>query len=114
ENFIAISPSEEQSPLTDVFHLCRNQTQSTCTSRVGSNEIIGKHNCSQFVLGSVERAIACHRDDRVGDDEVRWNAGAEIENAFVDAGPVEDILGPAVTASWDDTEHVVHGQRDSG
>ena len=37
---------------------------------------------------------------------------ADIENAFVDAGPVEDILGPTVAGSGNDAEHVLHAQRD--
>ena len=32
----------------------------------------------------------------------------------MDAGPVKDILGPAVTASRNDSEHVFHAQRNPG
>jgi hypothetical protein len=37
-----------------------------------------------------------------------------VENAFVNAGPVEDILRPAVSAARDNPKHVFQTERDSG
>jgi hypothetical protein len=63
---------------------------------------------------AVERAVAFHSDDSVGDNEIRADRGTDVENTFVNAGPVEDVFRPAVTRPRNDSEHVLHAERDAG
>src|SRR5258708_26543246 len=45
---------------------------------------------------------------------MKGERGTNVENALLDAVPVENVLGPAIPASWDHTEHVFHAEGDSG
>src|SRR5262245_594198 len=65
-------------------------------------------------LRSVERAVAFHCDDRVSDHELRTDRGTNVENACVNAGPVDDVLRPAVTGPGHNAKHVLHAERDTG
>ena len=111
---MVINPSKEQRSFTDVCHLLGKHTESPGASRISSHRIVGKYQCVQSAGGSVQRAVALHRDNRVSDDKVRADRGANVENAFVNAGPMEDVLGPAIAASGDNAKHVFHAQGDPG
>ncbi len=111
---MVINPSKEQGSLTDVCHLLRNHTESPGASRISSHRIVRKYQCVQSAGGAVQRTVALHRDNRVSDDEVRSNGGANVENAFVNTGPMKDVLGPAIAASGDNAKHVFHAQGDPG
>jgi hypothetical protein len=63
---------------------------------------------------SVQWAIAFHSHDRICDHKVNRHSGADVENALLDAVPVEDVLGPTVSASGDHPEHVLHAESDAG
>src|SRR5207249_3281110 len=69
---------------------------------------------SQAFCPTIERSVAFHANDSVSDDKVRANCRADVENALVNSGPVENILRPAVPAAWDNTKHVFHAERDAG
>src|SRR5262245_41782854 len=58
--------------------------------------------------------VSFHRDDAVGDHEVRPNCRANIENATLDTLPMEDILWPSIHDARHHTEHVLHRQRHTG
>src|SRR5258708_11579905 len=45
---------------------------------------------------------------------MKGERGTNVENALLDAVPVENVLGPAIPASWDHTEHVFHAEGDAG
>ena len=62
---------------------------------------------------TVERTVAFHTDDSVGDNEVRADCGTDVEDTFVNAGPVEDVFRPAVTGPWNDSEHVLYAECDA-
>src|SRR6266581_407431 len=55
----------------------------------------------RFFCGAVQRAVAFHGDDGNRDNKVRSDRCADIENAFVDSCPVEDVFRPAVAAARD-------------
>src|SRR5215831_2318944 len=95
-------------------HLLGNDMEDTRTNRVRSNGIIRKYNLTYFGLYTVEWAIPFHGDDRVGDHEVGPDGGADVENAFVNSCPVQNIFRPAVPAAWDYPEHVFHAECDPG
>src|SRR6266571_7133633 len=81
---------------------------------IRGHRIIRKYKCVQSALRTVERAVAVHGDNGISDYEVRTNRGADIENAFVDSGPVKDVLGPAVAAARHNAKHVFHAERYHG
>src|SRR5437867_166544 len=61
---------------------------------------------------TVQRTIALHSDNAISDDEVRAHRGADVENAFVNSDPVQDILRPAVAGARHNAKHVFHAERD--
>src|SRR4030088_1408084 len=63
---------------------------------------------------AVQWAVPLHRQDRVCDHKMNRHRGADVENALLDAVPVQNVLGPAIPASWDHTEHVLHAEGDTG
>ena len=44
----------------------------------------------------------------------RTDRGTDVENAFVNAGPVKGILRPPISAAGDNAEHVFHAEGDAG
>ena len=60
--------------------------------RIGGHRIIGEHDLSQETSGAVERPVAFHCHNAVGDHEVDRNGGAKIKDAFLNALPMEDIF----------------------
>ena len=57
-----------------------------------ANGVIGKKNCVEGLRSAVEGTITLHGDDSVSDDEVGTNCRTDVENALVNAGPVETFL----------------------
>src|SRR5208337_638539 len=74
------------------------------TGRVGGHRIIGEHDLPQETSGAVERPVAFHCHNAVGDHEVDRNGGAKILDAFLNALPMEDILWPSSRAPGTTTE----------
>jgi hypothetical protein len=70
----------------------------TRKDRVGSYRVIRNNNLPQRTSSAVKGAVALHGCNAVRDNEVDWNGCAQIENALLNAFPVEDILRPSV--SW--------------
>ena len=60
-----------------------------------------------------ERTVAFHSNDPVSNYEMRTDCGANVENALVNAGPVKDVLRPAVTRSGNDSEDILHAECDA-
>src|SRR6266542_1466578 len=63
--------------------------------------------------GQVQGPVSFHRDDAVRDDEVHRYCRADIEDASVDALPMQDVLRPPVLRARDHAEHILHTQRDA-
>jgi len=54
--------------------------------------------------------VAFHADDAVDDGELARKGGMEVGYGFVDAGPVERVLGPSIDSARHHSEEVFHGQ----
>src|ERR1051326_8026263 len=83
-------------------------------TKVGGYGIVRKYKPVQFVLHAIEWPVAMHGNNGISDHEMRTNRGTDVENAFVNSGPMQDILRPAVAATRHNTKHVFHAERDPG
>jgi hypothetical protein len=54
-----------------------------------------------------EGAIAFHADDAVDDGQLRGAGQGDVDNAVVDAAPVQLVLGPAVADTRERAEQVL-------
>ncbi|HME31308.1 MAG TPA: hypothetical protein VKG65_01010 [Terriglobales bacterium] len=97
------------SNVCDSSGLKPHQAHACC---VGSYRIIRRDNFAEGPKSAIQRPIAFHCDNSIRNHEVDWNGGAQIENAFLNALSVENILRPAVSCARNDTEHILHAQRD--
>ena len=61
-----------------------------------------------------ERAIAFHADDAIDNGELRRARQGDVDDAVVDAAPVEFIFRPAVADAGDGAEEVFERQRGAG
>ena len=73
--------------------------------------IVSQHNPFQKPRSTVERTVALHGDDAVGDHKVDRNRCAQIENALLNAFPMQDILWSSVPRAGDNSKHVLHSER---
>jgi hypothetical protein len=80
------------------------------TCRIGSDGIIGENNSAEGPWRSIQWTVAFHRHDRVCNHKIDRNRGADVENALLDAVPVENVFRPTISASRDDAEHVLHAE----
>src|SRR6266498_249674 len=71
------------------------------TGEVCSHGIVGQDDLSKMPMSSVQGPVSFHRDDAVRDDEVHRYCGADIEDASVDALPMQDVLRPPVLRAGD-------------
>ena len=83
--------------MADVDDLVRIKSHQTCAGRIAGNGIIGKHDLAEWAGSAIERAIAFHRDNSIRDNKMNWNGGADIQDALLNALPVENILRPSVS-----------------
>src|SRR5664280_2205263 len=81
---------------------------------IASHRIVRKHNLSQRTRVAVKGPVSFHRHDAVRDNEVDRNGGAQIEDAFLNALPVEDVLRPSISRTRYYAKHVLHAERDAG
>ena len=63
---------------------------------------------------AVERTVSFHADDAIHDRQVRRPCQGDVHDTFVDAAPVQLILGPAVANARKGAEQVLQRQRGSG
>src|SRR5213594_2474889 len=105
--------ADEGRCLTDVSDPFRDHPQHASANDVRRNWIVAEYNRVQVDAPAVERPIALHSHDPIGNDKVRTHRGADIENAFVNAGPMKNVLGPAVPCAGNNAEHVLHAEGDA-
>ena len=88
------------------------ETHQARTREIRGYGIVGENYLSEMPVSSVQWPVAFHRNNAVRDDEMHWSRRANIENAAVDALPMQNVLGPAILRAGHYTEHVLHAQRD--
>ena len=81
---------------------------------VRSNGVVGENDLVHSSRSAVERTVSFHANDSVGDDEVRADCRTDVQDALVDARPMQNVLRPTVTRPGNDAEHVFHAECDSG
>ena len=91
------SVAQESRALANVHDSAGFESHQSRAGCIGSHRIVRKHDLPQRTRGAVEWSVAFHRHDAVRDNEVDRNGGAQIEDAFLNALPVEDILRPSVS-----------------
>ena len=96
--------------MTDSIGMKSHQSRAGC---IGGHWIIRKHDLSQGTRCAVERPVAFHRQNPISNYEADRNGGAQIKDALLNAFPMENILGPTVSRTRHDTEHVLHTERDA-
>ena len=96
--------------MNDAAGLHAHEPRTGC---IGGDCVIGQNNTPKRSRCAVQWAIPLHRHDRVCDHKVNPHRGADVENALLDAIPVEDVLGPAIPASRNHAEHVLHDESDA-
>src|SRR5271166_730916 len=107
------SVAQESRALADVHDSSGFEPHEPCAGCVGSNRVIRKHNLSQRTSRAVEWPVSFHRYDAVSDNEVDRKGGAQIEDAFLNALPVENILRPSISRTRHYAKHVLHAERDT-
>jgi len=65
---------------------------------VGCDRIIRQHNLLKGTRSAVEWPVSFHRHDPVRDNEVDRDGCASIDDAFLNALPVENVLRPSYLA----------------
>ena len=82
---IRCSVPEELRRLSQIVHAQRVETHQTGTYEIGGDGIVSQHDPSEITRRTMQWPVALHANDPVGDDEVRWNSGVDIEDASIDA-----------------------------
>src|SRR5690349_5687075 len=106
--------SQELRTLADVHYSLRLKAHESRAGCISSNRIVRQNNLSERTGTAVEWAVPFHCDNAVGDNELDRNGRAYIKNAFLNALPVENILGPAVPRARHSAEHVLHTDSHAG
>src|SRR5271157_5268517 len=105
------SVAQESRTLADVHDSSGFEPHESCAGCIGSNRVIRKYDLSQRTRGAVEWSVSFHCHDAVRDNEVDRNGGAQIEDAFLNALPVEDVLRPSISRTRHYAKHVLHAER---
>src|SRR5205823_1450283 len=78
------------------------------------HRIISQHDNSTSLRGALDGPVPFHTYDSVHDGEVRPDSAVDIENRTRQAGPVEQVLGPAIAAARHYPKHVLQRQGNPG
>src|SRR5208337_3698189 len=108
------SVAQESRTLADVRDSSGVESHQLRTGCISSNRIVGEHDLLQETSGAVEWPVSFHCHDAVRDNEVDRNGGAQIEDALLNALPVEDVLRPSISRTRHYAKHVLHAERDAG
>lgn len=72
------------------------EAHQTRTGEVRSYGIVSENDLPEMPMRSVQRPVTFHDNNAVRDDEVHWRRRTDIEDASVDALPMQNVLGPAI------------------
>jgi len=106
--------SQETARCSDVRDSVWDKSKHAGQSCIGCDWIIREQNDSELLCGSVERTVAFHGNDRISNYKMRPNSRADIQDAFVDPCPMENVFRPAVSIAGDNPKHVFQTQCDAG
>src|SRR5271165_5577755 len=107
------SVADESRALVNVHDSARFESHQARTGCVCGHWVVREHDLSQRARSTVKGTVSFHRHYAVRDNEMNGNRGTEIEDALLNALPVEDILRPSVSRSRHYAEHVLHAESDA-
>ena len=95
-------------PLNAIYF--QNYYAPTVYGVPGSNNLLDLRTLvvsgTQRTGGAIKGPVAFHRHDPVRDNEVDRNGCTQVEDALLDALPVENILRPSISCTRHYTKHV--------
>ena len=81
--------SEEPGAFREVCNALRCKTHQPATGSVSSHGIIGQHNLVHPTLSPLQRPIAFHCLDSVGDHKMNGRGRADIQDALMNSMPAQ-------------------------
>src|SRR5207248_7511155 len=100
-------------PDSDVRNSSRVKSHQPRTAGIRRHRVIGQDNSVERPRMSIQWSISFHCHNRIGDNEMNRNRSADIQNAFLNAFPMKDVLWPAVLRAWHSAKHVFHADGDT-
>ena len=82
-----------------------HQPDTDCISRYG---IVRENDLVEPSRGSRQRAIAFHADNSISDHKMNGHRRYDIDNALLNAAPVQEVLGLPILHTRHHSEHVLH------
>jgi hypothetical protein len=83
------SVPQELSRLSQVVHAQWVETHQAGAHEIGGDGIVGQHDPPEIARRAMQRPVALHADDPIGDDEMRGNSGIDTQDASIDAFPMQ-------------------------
>ena len=83
------SVAQESRTLADMRDSSGVESHQLRAGCISSNRIVGEHDLPQRTSSAVEWPVSFHRNNAVRDNEVDRNGGAQIEDASLNALPVQ-------------------------
>ena len=98
----------------EVADLFRIELHQSTAGRIDGEKIVAHDDDAHRFRGAVERAVAFHGDDAIDDGEIRRARESDIDDAVVNAAPVQFVLRPAVADAGQDAKEVLERQGRAG
>jgi hypothetical protein len=89
------------------------RAHQTGTGEVRGHGIVGENDLPEMSVTPLKRPVPFHGNDAVRYDEVHRRRCADINDAPVDALPMQHVLGLAILRAGHHAEHVFHAQRNA-
>ena len=112
-NFRQFHVSEHGRGAREVVNFLGAEAHDAAGSGVSGDGVLAKKEDAGGLRISLDWAIPFHTEDAIDDDEVGAGGGVDIENGAINAGPMENVFGPAVAAAGHDAEEIFHGEGDA-
>src|SRR5271157_4853857 len=105
------SVAQKSRTLADVHDSSGFEPHESRTGCIGSDRVIRNNNLPKRTSSAVKGSVAFHGLNAVCDHEMDRNGGAQIEDALLNALPVEDVLRPSISRTRHYAKHVLHAER---
>jgi len=104
------SVPQELSRLSQVVHAQRVETHQAGAHEIGGDGIVSQHDPPEIARRAMQRPVALRADDPIGYDEMRPNSGIDIEDASINALPMQQVFRLTVGSARCHPEQVLHTQ----
>jgi hypothetical protein len=113
-NLCGFHVAEHSGGAGEIVHFFGAKAHDAAGGGIGRHGIVAEDENTGGLGISLNWAIPFHTEDTIDDDEIGAGGGVDVEDGAVDAGPVENVFGPAIATSGNDAEKIFHGERDAG